>query len=52
MEEWQARPQRIAAAYIKKTLGMDYTNWQLNIFIFIIDCVHMKTFHDIVAKQL
>lgn len=25
MEEWQARPQRIVAAYIKKTLGMSYT---------------------------
>jgi hypothetical protein len=23
MEEWQARPQRIVAAYIKKTLRMD-----------------------------
>jgi len=26
MEEWQVRPQRIVAAYIKKTLGMAYTN--------------------------
>lgn len=24
MEEWQARPQRIVAAYIKKKLGMEY----------------------------
>lgn len=24
MEEWQARPQRIVAAYIKKKLGMPY----------------------------